>query len=43
MALRFARISKIRDDKSPEEADTIERVEEIYAKQVKTHRKSGGE
>ncbi|NWF86995.1 ATP-dependent DNA ligase [Candidatus Bathyarchaeota archaeon] len=33
MALRFARISRIRDDKMPEEADTIQRVREIYEKQ----------
>jgi len=33
MALRFARISRIRDDKSPEEADTIQRVRKIYEKQ----------
>ncbi|MCW4027787.1 MAG: DNA ligase, partial [Candidatus Bathyarchaeota archaeon] len=33
MALRFARITKIRDDKSPDEADTIQRVRQIYEKQ----------
>jgi len=33
MALRFARISRIREDKTPEEADTIERVRGIYEKQ----------
>jgi DNA ligase-1 len=33
MALRFARISRIRDDKPPEEADTIQRVKEIYERQ----------
>ncbi|MBS7636697.1 ATP-dependent DNA ligase [Candidatus Bathyarchaeota archaeon] len=33
MALRFARITRIRDDKTPEEADTIQRVREIYQKQ----------
>ncbi len=33
MALRFARINSIRDDKIPEEADTIKRVKEIYEKQ----------
>jgi DNA ligase-1 len=33
MALRFARISRIRKDKTPEEADTIQRVREIYEKQ----------
>jgi DNA ligase-1 len=33
MALRFARINRIRDDKSPEDADTIEKVREIYERQ----------
>jgi len=33
MALRFARISRIRNDKTPEEADTIQKVREIYEKQ----------
>jgi DNA ligase-1 len=33
MALRFARITRIRDDKSPEEAETVERVREIYDRQ----------
>ncbi|MEM0006974.1 MAG: ATP-dependent DNA ligase [Candidatus Bathyarchaeia archaeon] len=33
MALRFARITRVRDDKTPEEADTIQRVREIYQKQ----------
>ena len=33
MALRFARISRVRDDKTPQEADTIGRVKEIYEKQ----------
>jgi DNA ligase-1 len=33
MALRFARITRIREDKSPDEADTIQRVREIYEKQ----------
>ena len=35
MALRFARITKIRDDKLPEEADTIQKIREIYEKQFK--------
>jgi DNA ligase-1 len=35
MALRFARITRIRDDKSPEEADTVHRVREIYEKQFR--------
>lgn len=33
MALRFARITRIREDKSPEDADTIQRVREIYERQ----------
>jgi DNA ligase-1 len=33
MALRFARITRIRDDKAPEDADTIQKVREIYEKQ----------
>jgi DNA ligase-1 len=33
MALRFARITRIRDDKNPEETDTIQRVRKIYEKQ----------
>jgi DNA ligase 1 len=34
-ALRFPRIVRLRPDKPPEEADTIERVKEIYARQQK--------
>jgi DNA ligase-1 len=33
MALRFARINRIREDKTTEESDTIQRVREIYNKQ----------
>jgi len=33
MALRFARITRIRKDKTPEAADTIQKVKEIYEKQ----------
>jgi len=33
MALRFARIKRVRADKTPEEADTIQRVREIYERQ----------
>jgi DNA ligase-1 len=33
MALRFARISRVREDKTPEESDTISKVREIYEKQ----------
>jgi DNA ligase-1 len=35
MALRFARITRIRDDKTPEEADTIQHIREIYESQFK--------
>jgi DNA ligase-1 len=34
-ALRFPRIVRLRPDKLPEDADTIERVKEIYQKQAK--------
>ncbi len=33
MALRFARITRIRDDRSPEDTDTIQRVRGIYERQ----------
>jgi len=33
MALRFARITRIRNDKSPAEADTIQKVKKIYEQQ----------
>jgi DNA ligase-1 len=33
MALRFARITRIRDDKTSEEADTIQKVRKIYQSQ----------
>jgi DNA ligase-1 len=33
MALRFARITRIREDKTPEQADTIQRVRDIYERQ----------
>jgi len=39
MALRFARITRIRDDKNLEEADTIQKVRKIYEQQFE--RKSG--
>jgi DNA ligase-1 len=32
-ALRFPRIVRLRSDKVPEEADTIERAQEIYERQ----------
>jgi DNA ligase-1 len=33
LALRFARITRIRDDKSPEDADTIQKVRAVYERQ----------
>ena len=33
MALRFARITRIREDKNPEEVDTIKKVRDIYERQ----------
>ncbi len=35
MALRFARITRIRTDKTPQDADTIDKVREIYERQFK--------
>lgn len=35
VALRFARIKSIRNDKSPEEADTLETVKRLYEEQYK--------
>jgi DNA ligase-1 len=40
MALRFARITRIRDDKMPQEADTIDKVREIYERQFQIKGKS---
>jgi DNA ligase-1 len=34
-ALRFARIKQIREDKGPKEADTLEKVKELYENQFK--------
>jgi DNA ligase-1 len=41
MALRFARITRIREDKSPEDADTIQRVRKIYEKQFEKKARFG--
>lgn len=41
MTLRFARIVQIRDDKTPEEADTIQKVREIYERQRRTKGSKG--
>ncbi len=35
MALRFARITRVRDDKTPLEADSIDKVREIYERQFR--------
>jgi DNA ligase 1 len=42
MALRFARIIRIRDDKSPEEASAIGQVREIYDRQFRNKGKYTG-
>ena len=34
-ALRFPRFIRIRNDKGPEEADTIQRIERVYSQQLK--------
>ena len=39
-ALRFARITRIRDDKGPREADNIGRLKELYAKQFQRKAKA---
>jgi len=33
MALRFARITRIREDKDPDDVDTIQKVRDIYERQ----------
>ena len=40
-ALRFARITRIRDDKTPQQADTMRRLKELYAKQFQRKAKAG--
>ena len=40
LALRFARVKRYREDKRPEEADTIETVRSLYEGQ--RHRQSSG-
>ncbi|HIH43768.1 MAG TPA: hypothetical protein HA257_01380 [Candidatus Methanoperedenaceae archaeon] len=40
-ALRFARITRIREDKSPMEADTIQRMREAYEKQFERKARAG--
>jgi DNA ligase-1 len=39
-ALRFARITRIRDDKNPQQADTLERLKELYAEQFQRKAKA---
>jgi len=41
-ALRFPRILRIRSDKTPEQIDTLDRVRELYSKQVTLPRAAGG-
>jgi DNA ligase 1 len=42
MALRFARITRIREDKSPQQASTIDQVKEIYDRQFRNKGKYTG-
>jgi len=39
-ALRFARITNIRDDKTPEQADTMRRLKELYGNQFQRKAKA---
>ena len=41
-ALRFPRILRIRQDKTPEQIDTLERVRELYARQITLPRLASG-
>jgi DNA ligase-1 len=41
-ALRFPRILRIRQDKTPEQIDTLERVRELYDKQITLPRLASG-
>jgi ATP-dependent DNA ligase len=40
MALRFARITRIRDDKSPGQATTLEELRALYERQFATKGRS---
>jgi DNA ligase-1 len=41
-ALRFARITRFRDDKRPEDADTLERLKALYERQFRFKARIGG-
>jgi DNA ligase-1 len=41
LALRFARIARIRDDKAPEEVDTLRHLRALYARQQAAGRDGG--
>jgi DNA ligase 1 len=40
-ALRFARISRFRDDKGPDDADTLQRLQQLYDKQFENKARYG--
>ena len=40
LALRFARVSRIRDDKPPDQADTLQTLRNLYEKQFRTKGRS---
>ncbi len=42
LALRFARITRIRDDKSPGQAETIQTLRRLYEKQFRTKGRPAG-
>jgi DNA ligase-1 len=42
MALRFARITRVRDDKSPGQATTLDELRHLYERQFRTKGRAGG-
>ncbi len=43
LALRFARITRVRDDKAPEQATTLEELRTLYERQFTTKGRAGRE
>ena len=42
LALRFARIARVREDKGPDQATTLEELREVYERQFTTKGRAGG-